>query len=222
VEPVAITPLLLDSEDHSSFGVSVPVTLPQHLNDAQEEAAALCIALAVPETIAPVVVRAAWLHDIGKAHPVFQATMRANGCDAGQWAKAPGRGSRHIRPGFRHEVASALAAVHLGEDPLIAYLLMSHHGKVRLRLEPFPWQDADAPLHGVIDGEELPAVPGVSPATALPYPAVGMGKGWGPLCRRLLRTHGPFRLAAAEALIREADARASRRWQIYTASTPCT
>jgi hypothetical protein len=41
-----------------------------------------------------------------------------------------------------------------------------------------------------------------------------MGKGWRSLCGRLLQQHGPFELAWLEAVIREADVRASRRWQI--------
>jgi CRISPR-associated endonuclease/helicase Cas3 len=175
--------------------------------------------------VAARVARAARLHDIGKAHPVFQATMRANGCGAGQWAKAPGRGSRHERQGFRHEVASALAALQMGEDELIVYLLMAHHGKVRQRLEPFPWQPRDGPLHGVSEGETLPAVEGVSPEMALHYPPKGLGKGWLPLCRRLLTTYGPFRIAWLEAVVREADQRASRRWQIQvpipSSAPPC-
>jgi CRISPR-associated endonuclease/helicase Cas3 len=225
VEAVRIEPELLDREDRSSFGVSVPVTLPQHLSDAEEEASALCEVLPLPEDVTARVARAAWLHDIGKAHPVFQATMRANGCGAGQWAKAPGRGSRHERQGFRHEVASALAALQMGEDELIVYLLMAHHGKVRQRLEPFPWQPRDGPLHGVSEGETLPAVEGVSPEIALQYPPKGPGKGWLPLCRRLLTTYGPFRIAWLEAVVREADQRASRRWQIQvpnpSSAPPC-
>lgn len=220
-DPVAEVPMVpdgLDREDKSSFGVSRPVTLPQHLADAEQEAAALCGVLPVAEGVAALVQRAALLHDIGKAHPVFQATMRANGCGAGQWAKAPGWGSRHERPGFRHEVASALAALQQGEDELVVYLLMSHHGKVRQRLEPFPWQPRDGPVHGVVEGEPLPAVAGVSPAVTLHHPPRALGKGWLPLCRRLLATYGPFRLAWLEAVVREADQRASRRWQIQVPS----
>jgi CRISPR-associated endonuclease/helicase Cas3 len=104
----------------------------------------------------------------------------------------------------------------------VAYLLMSHHGKVRLRLDPFPWQSDDDPLHGVIDGEQLPAVEGVCAATALTYPPMALGRDWSAIARRLVRIHGPFRLAWLEALIREADARASRRWQTSSPSTPCT
>jgi CRISPR-associated endonuclease/helicase Cas3 len=201
------------AEDRSSFGSSVAVTLPQHLGDTQEEAAALCAALTITESLAEKVQRAAWLHDIGKAHPVFQATMRANGCGEGQWAKAPGWGSRHGRPGFRHELASALAALQLGEEPLVSFLLMSHHGKIRLQLQPYPWA-RDGPLHGIEEGEILPAVAGVSDAMPLRFPPTGLGKGWSPLCRRLLQHHGPFELAWLEAVIREADVRASRRWQL--------
>lgn len=221
VGEVAPPVLPLEAEDRSSFGMSLPVPLNQHLRETEEEASALCAALAMAEPLAAAVQRAARLHDIGKAHPVFQATMRANGCPDGQWAKAPGWGSRHSRAGFRHELASALAALAQGEEPLITYLLMVHHGKVRLRLEPFPWQDREAPLHGVIEGDTLPAIAGLSPAITLHFPPQGLGKGWTPLCRQLLKRLGPFQLAWLEALVREADQRASRRWQIPT-QTPST
>jgi CRISPR-associated endonuclease/helicase Cas3 len=222
VAEVAIQVSQGEAEDRSSFRSSVAVTLPQHLSDAQEEAASLCQELSLPAHLAGLVIRSAWLHDIGKAHPVFQATMRANGCGAGLWAKAPGWGTRHSRAGFRHEVASALAALEQGEQELVAYLLMAHHGKVRQRLEPFPWQPPTAALHGVIDGEILPAVDGVTSPTSLRFPPSGLGKGWRPLCRRLLQSLGPFNLALLEAAVREADARASRRWQTQSPSTPCT
>jgi CRISPR-associated endonuclease/helicase Cas3 len=94
----------------------------------------------------------------------------------------------------------------------VSYLLMAHHGKIRLQLQPFPWA-RDGPLHGVEEGDLLPAVEGVSGATVLRFPPTGLGKGWLPLCRRLLEQHGPFTLAWLEAVIREADLRASRRWQ---------
>lgn len=214
--PVVQPPLqVVSAEDYSSFGSSVAVTLTQHLGDTREEAAELCRALAIADSLADLVKRAAWLHDIGKAHPVFQATMRANGCEEGQWAKAPGWGSRHSRPGFRHELASALAALQQGEEPLVSYLLMAHHGKIRIQLQPFPWA-RDGPLHGVMEGDILPAVDGVSESVALSFPPAGLGRGWGPLCHRLLEQLGPFQLAWLEAVIREADVRASRRWQMPT------
>jgi CRISPR-associated endonuclease/helicase Cas3 len=219
VKPVAIEPDERAAEDDTSFGVTVPVTLLQHLADAEAEASLLCTALAVPEPLAVQLRRAALLHDIGKAHPVFQATMRANGCEAGQWAKAPGLGSRHKRPGFRHELASALAALQLGESELVAYLLMCHHGKLRIRLEPFPWQARDGPLHGIVEGEQLPAIEDVTPAAELRFPPRGLGKGWQPLASRLLSRYGPFQLAWLEAVVREADQRASQRWQILSPPT---
>jgi CRISPR-associated endonuclease/helicase Cas3 len=217
VEDVAVRADNGMADDRSSFGSSVAVTLCQHLGDTREEADVLCASLAISAPLAELVKRAAWLHDIGKAHPVFQATMRSSGCGEGQWAKAPGWGSRHSRPGFRHELASALAALQLGEEALVSYLLMAHHGKIRVQLQPFPWA-RDGPLHGVVDGEALPAVAGVTPSIPLAFPPTGLGKGWGPLFRRLLQSHGPFQLAWLEALIREADARASRRWQLPTSN----
>lgn len=93
----------------------------------------------------------AMYHDLGKAHEVFQETLlRVGGGSppAGEiWAKCPDRpgvDKRHSRPNFRHEAVSAVAflKLNLGMAPadadLAAYLIASHHGKVRLSMRTLP------------------------------------------------------------------------------------
>ncbi|NJK31192.1 MAG: CRISPR-associated endonuclease Cas3'' [Deltaproteobacteria bacterium] len=89
--------------------------------------------------------RAGRWHDLGKAHPIFQAMLTEH-LDEGDprrstkiWAKSDGQhAGRCERPHFRHELASALAFVEQGGDDLEAYLVAAHHGKVRMAIRARP------------------------------------------------------------------------------------
>ncbi len=140
------------------------------------------------------------LHDIGKAHPVFQTTLRATVADDGEapsdvgpWAKSGGSlQARHGRKGFRHELASALALLDAGqsalahspEPDLVRYLVASHHGRVRLGIRALP-DEAPPPgitaALGIYDGETLPevALPGgdVVPESILRLDSMLLGGG---------------------------------------------
>lgn len=222
----------------SAIGTWVP--LPDHLEHTRSQAQRLVDDLGerLSESAGPVVVRAAALHDIGKAHPVFQDTMRRSAGEdeqamveaGGPWAKSSrGRFAHHTRRGFSHALAGALALdtpaaaeVLNGteERALIRYLVAAHHGNVRLGIRGADGEQAcdgdTAMLRGICDGEELPG-------TATPYGVMGTAildlsparlggsRSWTAMALGLRDRPdlGVFRLAFLEALVRLADWRAS-------------
>jgi CRISPR-associated endonuclease/helicase Cas3 len=231
VEPVGVAgdaepPESLDADPLSIQAGWVP--LSEHLIAVKQEAERLVTALGLDARVGGAVVRASQLHDVGKAHGVFQQTIRAHHPgDSGdvQWAKC-GIPSRHARPGFRHELAGALACLGstgAGDGDLVAYLIAAHHGKVRLSIRSMP-HDVPAPeagrlfARGVWDGEELPPVDcgeGLTfPATVLNLTFMLLGRAsgrpsWIERAVGLRDALGPFRLAYLEALVRAADVRVS-------------
>lgn len=83
-------------------------------------------------------------HDLGKAHRIFQETMKKDtGIDIGDqyWAKRSGS-KNHTVPNYRHEAISAIALFdakpNLPNLNLIAYLIAAHHGRVRLSMRTMP------------------------------------------------------------------------------------
>ena len=202
--------------------------MTDHATDAKRAAEEIVGALPFLAELGEVVIRAAHAHDLGKAHEVFQATMRDGytGAEPGPWAKSGSRAS-HGRRGFRHELASALAWLVRGEDAerdLIAYLLAAHHGKVRLSIRAMPDEKAPADARryarGVWDDDELPEVDLgeglVVPATKLSLLPMETGRhegepSWTERALALRERFGPFQLAYLEALVRAADVRASMR-----------
>lgn len=243
----------LDAMDDERSGE--PVSLTEHLCKVATAATELRKQFAdgPAEIPWPAIEVAARWHDVGKSHPAFQ-TMLLDGFDlqereaaqAMQWAKSrPARdadgkrlrpryrierdGREQERPGFRHELASALAwlAHHSGEPraDLIAFLIAAHHGKVRgsirsLSTEKAPPKAVRPFARGVWDDDELPAVDlgngEAVPETRLSLDLMRLGDGesgrsW---IQRVLALRddpelGPFRLALLETLVRIADWRGS-------------
>ena len=243
-KPVAITELLDsdgEAEGHDEdprSGIGVPVPLSAHLGHAAMEAHSLCKALEIDADTREAVVRAARWHDLGKAHEVFQHSMRrglGDGSNDGHvlLAKTVNQNIRHKRAYFRHELASALALLSQEgwsrDVDLVAYLVAAHHGKVRMNLRALPRErppsdanrSSDRFARGIWEGDNLSAV------------NLGGGERWSGGCltlaimelgwdeqtreswtertRDLLARFGPFRLAWMETLVRLADWRASRK-----------
>ena len=224
-----------DEDPRSAIGVRVPLT--DHLEHVAAEAEALCRALAVDPETRHAIVRAARWHDLGKAHAVFQDTMRRGllELDAGGdvlLAKTVGTNVRHARAFFRHELASALAFLeHEGwsrDADFAAYLIAAHHGKVRMNLRALPRERAPTGeragsrfARGVWEGDELPGVDlgagerWAGGALTLSIMELGWDEAtresWTERTRDLLERFGPFRLAWMETIVRLADWRASAK-----------
>lgn len=218
----------LDGDPGSTLGR--PVALAAHGDRVTAEGAALAAALGSDAAEAAVIGEACRWHDAGKAHAVFQDTMRRGlggaAAPEGPLAKSVLK-TRHARCGFRHELASALALLAVRgwarEADLAAYLVAAHHGKVRLSLRPWPTEagpgDGRRFARGVWEGELLPRAelgggvvwPGGT-LTLAPM-EIGLdpvtGASWSERARGLLVQRGPFRLAWLEAMVRLADQRAS-------------
>jgi CRISPR-associated endonuclease/helicase Cas3 len=250
-EKRAVTPVPPSSEEGESeedYGsdhltrIGRWVTLAEHLRDVGAAADQLARALNLPDALGFTLGSAARWHDVGKAHEAFQRGIAADSnYSNGPWAKSgesrrpdyhmvDAHGNKQRRPYFRHELVSALAWLEHGgsdrgpvERDLIAYLIASHHGRVRLGLralpvEPEPPGDPDRFFaRGVWAGDLLPAVNAgevAIPETVLRLDLMKLGEGaqgpsWTERTRRLLERHGPFALAWCEALVRIADWRAS-------------
>ena len=225
-----------DEDPLSEIDVIVP--LADHLRHVAAEAESLCAALDVEPATRATVDRAARWHDLGKAHEVFQDTMR-RGLDGR--AAAPdvllaktGKKTRHDRSYFRHELASALAFLAherwSRDADLVTYLIAAHHGKVRMNLRALPREAApkDGPAgarfaRGVWEGDELPPFDlqggehWKGGSLLLSIMELGWDdvsrESWTERTRELLARLGPFRLAWLETLLRAADWRASAKEQ---------
>ncbi|MGH3933932.1 MAG: CRISPR-associated endonuclease Cas3'' [Pseudonocardiaceae bacterium] len=232
--PLAQVPDAVDTDPHSVLPNGRWVPLPEHLADVERECRTLLNAL--DPQLSPgqceAVALAGRYHDLGKAHPTFvESLARADGSapkDGGPWAKSPGRTPlRHNPPHFRHELVSALLLLDgttglldgVAEPDLVAYLVLAHHGEVRLTVRARP-DEPQGTILGVVDGSSTVDVTlldtGLLAARPVSLQATRFGQG--SLTSRALRLRdradlGPFRLAFCEAVVRSADWRASASYQ---------
>jgi CRISPR-associated endonuclease/helicase Cas3 len=185
-----------------------------HLKDTEarlQEVIPFLQSLALPEFLIEELCRCARWHDWGKAHQVWQTYAKAKG---ELLAKSKNYGHASELNGYRHEMASALAAADQGAPFLAQYLIAAHHGKVRDSLLPTKHQEQFNPqvLRGVELGTELPNVEieGVETLPLIKLSFSGKAGNWEQQVKNLLREYGPFKLIYLEALIRNADIKASK------------
>lgn len=172
--------------DRASLGYAQPVTLSQHLQDAAQWAGRLCDRLRLDAHRAAIV-NAARAHDLGKNRWWWQ---RAIGVTAQPPLAKSGRSrfDHTVNAGYRHELGSLLDLLQENAPPtdLVAHLVATHHGHGR------PSFAVNAAGPASVGGRE-----GVIGAAA----------------RRFANLHqrfGPWQLAYLEALVKAADALASR------------
>jgi CRISPR-associated endonuclease/helicase Cas3 len=206
------------------------VTIASHSTDVVRELKGLLDASTNMDLPANDLYTAARWHDRGKAHSVFQNALRGNSdsddkpvAQGELWAKGPYL-RKYERPYFRHELASALAALLNADSKLAAYLVAAHHGKVRLSIRSLPRElippQGKRFARGVWEGDILPAVDLggeiIAPEVTLSLVLMELGQSeqygpsWLERSITLLEKYGPFRLAYLESLLRIADWRASR------------
>jgi len=154
------------------------------------------------------VIQCARWHDWGKAHPRWQEYANAQ---QNFVAKSPNYKHFSVLKGYRHELASAIAAAQNGASFLAQYLIAAHHGKVRDNLSSPDGEFDPKIIRGVNLGvDELPGVQlgeeTLSKVT-LNYSEVTY---WKKNIHRLLKQYGAFQLFYLETLIRNADVEASK------------
>ncbi len=146
--------------------------------------------------------------------------------DAGEILPAPDE-----RVATAHPLAAELVECSSDDLDLIAYLVLSHHGKPRMKLSASVFDSetveseglAVDQILGVRDGDEIAAtrlasrtgesveLPPLVAHLALARIGLGarFGAAWNERTQRLLARRGPFHLAYLETLLRAADVRAS-------------
>ena len=181
-------------------------SLDQHSEQVRDQAAALLAVLA--PSISPEAARSAviagYLHDLGKAHEIWQNAICAVAdeedrarIEAGRpWAKSGGNGALLFADGvaFRHELASLLLidgplAALLAESPdpdLTKYLVLAHHGKLRMQVRErdAPFGSSD-PVHPVRPGGPAASGPAREPARQ-PTSSAACGRARRPPSRPML------------------------------------
>ena len=207
--------------------------LDQHSEDTRDQAAALLsvIGPGLPDGAARSAVTAAYLHDVGKAHRIWQDALcslapeeRQDEIAAGRpWAKSGVDAPLRFEGGvaFRHELASLLildgplrGLLTDAPDPDLArYLVLAHHGKLRVQVRD-PGDAATDRLLGLQQGAvtDIPPMLG-QPATQLTenldqFP-LGVDGAWTRTALGLRDRYGPFVLAYLETVVRIADWRSS-------------
>ena len=211
-----------EQESVWSFDQAEP-HLDEHLRGCERWASVFAGQL--PELLRATVIKAAALHDIGKADPRFQAWLRggnpikpdeliAKSRKSGQNMAAIERARRlaDYPQGGRHELAS-VALLSQGIDgiddvdnDLLLHLIGSHHGRCR-------------PFAPVIEDADPIAVTYLGWSACSDHKLENLGSGVSDRFWLLTRRYGWYGLAYLETLVRLADHRQSAAEEKYASET---
>jgi CRISPR-associated endonuclease/helicase Cas3 len=216
-------------DDSTSLRLGGPQPLDEHSEEVRAQASALLTVLRadLPQNARKAVTAAAYAHDAGKAHPVWQDALCAlapGEMAAGRpWAKSGTRGRLRFATGavFRHELASLLLLdgpyrlllADVTDADLARYLVLAHHGRLRLQVRD-PGDVDPGKLLGLTHGTvtEIPSAlgqPGAELTVDLDQFELGDERSWVRTALGLRDRLGPFVLAYLETVVRVADWRAS-------------
>jgi len=116
------------------------IGLAEHMAGVGTKAKALAFACGLPDDFCRALDEAGRLHDLGKNDPRFQLMLGAYGgpllAKSGSHEVSVSRKLAGLPRGWRHELASVAQRIDI--DPLVRYLIGSHHGRGR------PWMPASA------------------------------------------------------------------------------
>lgn len=212
--------MFADEDEDDSPASACRVTLEGHSEDVEAAARAFASRCLAPGRIAEAVVRAAWLHDVGKADRRMQAWLAEGAPDPARplakssidWRDKTRNRAARLASGYpagaRHELQSvalaqsapgALAGV---DAELVLYLVGTHHGYGR----------GLAPV--VLDADPIEvsvALRGIELRASSDHGLHRLGSGWAERFEQLQRAYGPWGLAWLEAVLRLADHRASEQ-----------
>ena len=181
------------SSDDAKSVLSRPQALREHAQQVAETVRRMAERLGLPTVEWDALERAARLHDDGKAARRWQEAMNAPE-ENRPYAKTCGGGDWRRLEGYRHEFGSLLKAEQQalpdGSRDLILHLISAHHGYSRPLIPTSGCEDAAPSVLEAKAGE-----------VALRF-------------ARLQKQYGIWGLAWLEAILRAADASASRAWDL--------
>ena len=153
------------------------LSLVAHLMDAKNYAKRICsdINLHFGE-FDEMVIQSALFHDIGKSMDTFQNIIGIDGeTDRSQRDKerAYAKGDFYIkngnyiygdRTGYRHECGSFIPLMEMGADPLMVFLVASHHGQISANYRSMrEYGDNEDMICGIKEGDVVHAIKGSFP-----------------------------------------------------------
>jgi len=236
LEPVADTMAGTEDafrEDSTSVRQDDWVPLAKHSEDVRAQARRLLAALTpnLPPGAPGSVTTAAFAHDAGKSHPIWQDALCRLATPDGEeeiqagrpWAKSGSKDRLRFvgEVKFRHELASLLLLdgplqgllVGVGDPDLARYLVLAHHGKLRVQVREPAGGSPDILLglrHGAVESTP-PMLGQPSGELKVDLEQFGLGgrRSWTRTALGLRDRYGLFVLAYLETVVRVADWRAS-------------